>query len=147
MSEINFIACDSELEELANDSKMLIGENNSILALKNRKRIMLRELYLPSISLIPAYEYEDYNIDKKYVYRLDYRWNKESVEVLLDYFNRNMKKTDEIEFWSIWLDDTEDYSDKIQKKVLINNLNYEYMNCFYEYEHKVKCLVILNKFY
>jgi len=135
VSEINFIACNDELEELRNYSKNVITKKS------------FNNICYPSISLVKSEDYKEYNIKKKYVYSLDYRWQRESVEVLLDYFDRNMKKTDEIEFWSIWLNNRDDYSDLYKKKVLIQQLGYEYLDQFYENEKDVKCLQIRNAFY
>lgn len=147
MSEINFIASNDKLEELSNDTKSNISNNKTIIAFPKRKGINVLDLCMPSITLLCEEQYKGYNITKKYVYGLDYRWQKESVEKLIDYFKRNMKNTDEIEFWSIWLDESERNSEKLQKKVLIEQLDYQYLEKFYNNEQEIKCLKILNGSY
>lgn len=84
---------------------------------------------------------------KKYIYAVDYRWQTNAVNTLLEYFSRNMKKTEEIEFWSIWLGNDNKVTHVKQKKVLINQLNYAFFEQFCEIDSDVKCLKILNNFY
>lgn len=101
MSEINFIASDAELEELIDNSENCKFTKKAFRTMINKK-VKVNELYYPSIRL-NSDEGKKYGIKKKYIYALDFRWQSNSVNALLDYFERNMKKTEEIEFWSIWL--------------------------------------------
>lgn len=67
------------------------------------------------------------------------------MEALLWYFREQMINVDEIEFWSIWLDNTEDYSKIYTKNILIEQLDYNSFERFYDNEESVKKLVILKK--
>lgn len=145
MSEINFIASDAELEELIDNSKNCKFTKKAFRTM-TPKKVKVNELYYPSIRL-NSDEGKKYGIKKKYIYALDFRWQNNSVNALLDYFERNMKKAEEIEFWSIWLGNDDNVSYVKKKKVLINELNYDFFEQFCEIDSDVKCLSILNKFY
>ena len=97
-----------------------------------KKKVNVTQLYYPSIRLINSVEVEKYGIKKKYIYAVDYRWQTNAVNTLLEYFSRNMKKTEEIEFWSIWLGNDNKVTHVKQKKVLINQLNYAFFEQFCE---------------
>ena len=77
------------------------------------------------------------------LYGLSFRWNRKSVEALLWYFREQMINVDEIEFWSIWLDNTEDYSKIYTKNILLEQLDYNSFERFYDNEESVKKFVIL----
>lgn len=147
MSEINFIACDDELEEMTDNSKNCNFTKKSFRAMIKKKKVNVTQLYYPSIRLINSVEVEKYGIKKIYIYAVDYRWQTNAVNTLLEYFSRNMKKTEEIEFWSIWLGNDNKVTHVKQKKVLINQLNYAFFEQFCEIDSDVKCLKILNNFY
>lgn len=147
MSEINFIACDDELEEMINNGENCRFNKKVFRTMKKKKNISVNELYYPSIRQINGGEVKKYGIIKKYVYALYYRWQNNSINALLDYFARSMKKTEEIEFWSIWLGNDSNVTDVKKRKVLINQLNYTLFEKFCDIDSDMKCLRNLNDFY
>lgn len=67
MSEINFIACDDELEEMTDNSKNCNFTKKSFRAMIKKKKVNVNQLYYPSIRLINSVEVEKYGIKKKYI--------------------------------------------------------------------------------
>ena len=64
MSEINFIACDDELEEMTDNSKNCNFTKKSFRAMIKKKKVNVNQLYYPSIRLINSVEVEKYGIKK-----------------------------------------------------------------------------------
>lgn len=59
-----------------------------------------------------------------------------------------MQKTDEIEYWSIWLgDDTDDYTVQHKETILLDRLNYDFLDKFLEdNDEDVMCLTIVHEY-
>lgn len=147
MSEIFFLASNQPIKEQSNQAQEILEKGNPIIsAWKNRKMDTIA-LGQPKVYKVDRKEYENLTIRKKYVYGLDFRWSEENVALLLAYIKEQMKNSEELELWSVWLDDTEDYSDVYRKKVLLRELDYQFLDQFFEHESKVKMLEIRDKYY
>lgn len=147
MSEIFFLASNQPIKEQSNQAQEILEKGNPIIsAWKNRKMDTIA-LGQPKVYKVDRKEYENLTIRKKYVYGLDFRWSEENVALLLAYIKEHMKNSEELELWSMWLDDTEDYSDVYRKKVLLRKLDYQFLDQFFEHESKVKMLEIRDKYY
>ena len=67
--------------------------------------------------------------------------------MFLTYIKKHVDNYGELELWSEWLDDTEDDTDVYRKKALLSELDYSFLDHFFEHESNVKMLEIRDKYY
>lgn len=147
MSEIFFLASNQPIKELSNQAQEILEKGNPIIsAWKNRKMDTIA-LGQPKVYKVDCKEYENLPINKKYVCGLDFRWSEENVKLLLTYIKKHVDNSGELELWSEWLDDTEDDADVYRKKALLRELDYSFLDKFFEQESNVKMLEIRDKYY
>lgn len=139
MSLFQFLASDKLLKEVSNPYMVLISINEAIkrnlevpaLILKNNKidkdeKIILAcdsEEHLDKLEIkrdmYYSDEYAQEYSQKPYYAQLQWRFTKSRAAQLYDYLMDQLKKVEEIEIWSIWLDD---YAPANVKKVDIKDL-------------------------
>ena len=161
MSLFQFLASDKLLKEVKNPyiefisikeaSKRNIELNdftmNDTEIDKEDKTIMVcdSEKYLGEIEInhdmYYSSEYAEEYSNKQYFSELYWRYTEARAKQLVDYLKEQLKNSDEVEIWSIWLDEHKSAS---IKSINVNELSIadlEFLDISNGYE-KPKCLVI-----
>ena len=103
------------------------------------------EEHLEEIELNPEISYsceyaEEYS-NKQYFSELRWRYTETRAKQLVDYLKEQLKSSDEVEIWSIWLDEHKSASIKSINVNELSMADLEFLDISNGYE-KPKCLVI-----
>ena len=139
MSDVYYLASDTKLKEL----------KNPYIIYKKRGVIMsnaLAECY-PRTFSIDKKEYGHLPLKRKYVLGLDFRWQVDAIEMLIQYMQDHLTRANEIELLNVWLGG----NDKIKsKKILVYQLDYIFLRqfmCDDENLCDITKLTVMNRFY
>ena len=158
MSLFQFLACDKLLMEVKNPYIEFISINEALKRNidftmndteidKEEKFIMFcdSEEHMEEIEInhdmYYSSEYAEEYSNKQYFSELCWRYTEARAKQLIEYLKEQLKSSDEIEIWSIWLDDHKSAS---IKSINVNELSIadlEFLDTSNAYE-KPKCLVI-----
>lgn len=161
MTLFQFLAGDKLLKEVKNPYVKFISINEALKRNievadfiindrkinKDEKIIMFcdSEEYLDEIEInhdmyySPKYA-KEYS-KKKYFSELQWRYTKVRAKQLIDYLNEQLKNSDEIEIWSIWLEEHESPSIKSINANELRIADLAFLDTINGYE-KPKCLIV-----
>lgn len=161
MSIFQFLASDKLLEEVKNPYVKIISINEALTCNieladfivndteidRNERNIMvcdseehMGEIEIKHDMYYSSEEAEKYS-NKRYFSELHWMYTGTRAKQLVDYLKEQLNNLDEIEVWSIWLDE---YKSPSIKSININELSItdlEFLNTSNGYE-KPKCLII-----
>lgn len=161
MSIFQFLASDKLLEEVKNPYVKFISINDALTCTikledfitndteidRNERNIKVYDSkeHLEEIEInhhmYYSSEYAEKYSKKQYFSELHWRYTGTRAKQLVDYLKEQLNNLDEIEVWSIWLDE---YESPSIKSININELSItdlEFLNTSKGYE-KAKCLII-----
>lgn len=160
MSKYSFIASDYELPEVENSKIKIITVKEAIsLGLKPPNFISWEEMEPDHKVLIAESEddlgeleireYASYDEDvkwyttKPFIYSVEFNYSEARVKQLLEYIKQNKKKGYELELWSIWLGETQEFKPSYCKH---DEISLDHIKKVYKYNFPINinyiCIII-----
>lgn len=145
MSAYSFIATDYEIPEINNSKEIIITVKEAIeLGIKAHEfmpwekmnpseKILIfeEESHLGELVIKKGTAYEEnvrFYTDKPFIYSVDFGYSELRLRQLLEYLKENINTGQQLELWSIWLDDKQNVQPTIYKyeEVSIQNIQQIY---------------------
>ena len=161
MSWLHYFASDTVLEERKNPYIEMLSVNQALekgVDVKldwfgagfNRDKpgVILyceeeEKLGYPNIYAFQRDEYfDDIGTKKQFCTALEWACSEENIKVVLEYIQSQMKVTEELEIWCVWLGN-DVITERIQRQICKKGeLTLEKLKCFYESKQDYKCILV-----
>jgi hypothetical protein len=160
MSAYSFIATDYEIPEVDNSKEKIITVQEAIeLGIKAHEFMPWEKMNLDAKVMFIENESDlgelvikrnnifDENVkfytDKPFIYTVNFSYTELRVKQLLEYIKENISEGQQLELWSIWLDDKQDIKPNIYNYEEVSTYDLKQMYDWQDKRHvKHSCIII-----